>query len=421
MNKLKTFPLPRLYEMGSGLSSNKDQAGHGSPFVSFSVVFNNYFLPDELEDLMETTKAEQDIHSVREGDVLLTRTSETIDELAMSAVALKDYPDATFSGFLKRLRPISNETYAKYMAFYFRSPYFRRVITNNAFMTLRASFNEEIFKFLEASLPSYEQQRLIGDLLYGIERCAYIKRQIINATAKLIDSIYSRWFCEFEFESRETAGTYKSSGGTFEWSKELNRNIPIGWTVAPITKLSFVEVVNPGVDAFVERRYLATSDIKLLDISRGSIVKYETRESRANMQSEACTVWFAKMKNSVKHLYVSSNMDAFVDNLVLSTGFCGIKCDAVGFEYVASVVNNPWFERKKDSLAHGATQEAVNYDDLLLLKIPVPPKEILELYHERTEPLFRIIGESIIELERLNDLKEFLVPLFVNGQASIIE
>lgn len=130
--------------MASGISSTKEQAGHGSPFVSFSTVFNNYFLPDALPDLMDTSIKEQETYSIKKGDILITRTSETIDELAMSCVAVKDYPRATYSGFTKRLRPkTAGIAYHKYLAFYLRSQLFRKAVTNNAFMTLRASFNED--------------------------------------------------------------------------------------------------------------------------------------------------------------------------------------------------------------------------------------------------------------------------------------
>ena len=54
---------------------------------------------------MDTNEKEQEIYSIKTGDVLITRTSETIDELAMSCVAVRDYPGATYSGFTKRLRP----------------------------------------------------------------------------------------------------------------------------------------------------------------------------------------------------------------------------------------------------------------------------------------------------------------------------
>ncbi|BBV49965.1 hypothetical protein STW0522CIT30_12250 [Citrobacter portucalensis] len=140
--------------MASGISSAKEQAGHGSPFLSFSVVFNNYFVPDLLSDLMDTSEKEKETYSIKSGDIFLTRTSEVVDELAMSCVAVKDYPNATFSGFLKRLRPTQDHiTYPKFMAFYLRSPMFRKTMTNNAVMTLRASLNEAIFSYLELLLP----------------------------------------------------------------------------------------------------------------------------------------------------------------------------------------------------------------------------------------------------------------------------
>ncbi len=149
MNKLTKYAFADLYAMASGISTTKEQAGHGRPFVSFSTVFNNYFLPDTLPDLMDTSLKEQETYSIKEGDILVTRTSETIDELAMSCVAVKDYPSATYSGFTKRLRPLTTGiAYDKYLAFYLRGYLFRKAVTNNAFMTLRASFNEDIFSFL---------------------------------------------------------------------------------------------------------------------------------------------------------------------------------------------------------------------------------------------------------------------------------
>src|ERR1700734_3298822 len=96
MNKVKSYKFSDLYTMNSGISTKPEQAGHGGPFLSFKTVFNNHFLPSELIDLMNTSENEQEIYSIQEGDIFLTRTSETLDELGMSSVAVQDYPKATF-------------------------------------------------------------------------------------------------------------------------------------------------------------------------------------------------------------------------------------------------------------------------------------------------------------------------------------
>ncbi len=179
MNKIKKYLFSELYEMSSGISSTKDQADHGAPFLSFSTVFNNYFLPEELKDKMDTTPKEQETFSIKKGDIFVTRTSETIDELAMSCVAMKDYPNATYSGFVKRLRPKTSEIVDdKFIAFYLRSKLFRKTMENNATMTLRASFNEDIFSFLSLYLPPYKEQVRIGKLLYSIEEKIQYNKKI---------------------------------------------------------------------------------------------------------------------------------------------------------------------------------------------------------------------------------------------------
>ena len=51
--------LDELYEVHNGLSKGRQFFGSGHPFLSFSTVFNNYFIPPELYDLVESTEKEQ--------------------------------------------------------------------------------------------------------------------------------------------------------------------------------------------------------------------------------------------------------------------------------------------------------------------------------------------------------------------------
>lgn len=200
MSKLNKYKLDTLYEISSGISTKPEQYGNGTPFLSFSTIFNNYFIPDELKELMNTTEKEQELYSIKKGDIFLTRTSETLNELAMSCVALKDYPQATFSGFAKRLRPIQeNITYDKFMGFFLRSEYFRKIIDNNAIMTLRASFNEKIFSYLNVELPEYEEQVKIGNLLHFIEEKIKTNNKINIELEKLAKTLYDYWFVQFDF------------------------------------------------------------------------------------------------------------------------------------------------------------------------------------------------------------------------------
>ena len=128
--------LGEIFDFSSGLSKNAKEFGFGFPFLSFKTVFYNYFIPDGIKDLVNTNEKEQEKCSIKKGDVFLTRTSETLDELGMSCVALIDYPKATFNGFTKRLRPKTLKVIdPKFTGYYFRSQKFRDSVTSMTSMT----------------------------------------------------------------------------------------------------------------------------------------------------------------------------------------------------------------------------------------------------------------------------------------------
>ncbi len=203
------------------------------------------------------------------------------------------------------------------------------------------------------------------------------------------------------------------------YSKRLNREIPADWKVESIISNTISEPIKPGVELFGKKTYLATADVNGTTISSGSIISYDNREGRANMQPTVFSVWFAKMKNSIKHLYLNAQMQPLIDHSILSTGFCGLQCTEQSFEYIASFIEHSYFETLKDTLAHGATQESVNNDDLLGLTMLTPSESVLQRFHDITKPLYAEISKNICENQRLTALRDWLLPMLMNGQATI--
>lgn len=163
MSKWQEVYLNEAFDIGSGLSKPAEDFGSGFPFLSFKEIFNNFFVPEDSPELVESSEEERDKCSVKKGDVFLTRTSETVKELGMSCVALKDYENATFNGFTKRLRPNSDfEVVPEYAGYYFRSSKFRNEVTALSSASTRASLNNEMLGRLKIVLPSKKEQEEIA-------------------------------------------------------------------------------------------------------------------------------------------------------------------------------------------------------------------------------------------------------------------
>ena len=415
MNKLKRYALSSLYDMASGISTTKEQAGHGSPFVSFSTVFNNYFLPEELPDLMDTSAKEQEVYSVKKGDIFVTRTSETIDELAMSCVATKDYPCATFSGFTKRLRPKTEGiAYDKYMGFYLRSEWFRKTVTNNAFMTLRASFNEDIFSFLNFYLPDYDVQVRIGDFLYSIEKKIIVNKKISSTLAAMAKMIYDYWFAQFDFPDTE-GKPYRSSGGAMVWNEQIKRVIPVGWGVG-----NLYAIADP-INGLACQKYRPKENeeslpvVKIKEMHEGiteetELVSVNIPEKHKIFDGDILFSWSATLE--VMYWFGGdAGLNQHIFKVVPINGF---SKEYVYHQFSAYVINFvKMAEARKTTMGHITT------DHLEQSRIVLPPSEIVQAFSEIVEPIHEKIGQCQKENRELIKLRNWLLPMLMNGQATV--
>lgn len=273
---------------------------------------------------------------------------------------------------------------------------------------------------VEVFLPDIVTQRKIGKCLYDIEKKVNLNNAINDNLEQQLTTLYDYWFTQFDFPDKN-GKPYQSSGGKMVMNNGLKKKIPVGWNVESIYSNHLSSIIKPGVAKFDTKTYFATADVKGTSISSGTLIDYENRENRANMQPSVNSVWFAKMKNSIKHLYLNEEMLPIISNSILSTGFCGLQCSDVSFEYMASYISNTYFETHKDMLAHGATQEAVNNDDLSGIHIVIPDDKTLQNYHRITYPIYSQISKNICENQELVKLRDWLLPMLMNGQATIAD
>lgn len=400
MSNLKTYKFSQLYDFSSGISTKPEQSGHGFPFISFSTVFNNYFLPDVIDDLMDTSEKERESYSVKKGDILLTRTSETIDELAMSSVALKDYPNTTYSGFTKRLRPLQNNvTYEKFMGFYLRSKLFRRTMTNNAVLTLRASLNEQIFSYLDLILPPYKEQIKIGDLLHLLNQKIELNNKINKELEAMAKTLYDYWFVQFDFPD-ENGKPYKSSGGKMVYNLELKREIPKGWDVKDLEEIC--EIYQP--QTISEKEMI--KDGKYFVFGANGIVgmydKYNHEDSEVTItcRGNSC----GTLNRTLPYSWITGN--AMVVRF---------KDDKIHNEYLMQLLS--W--TKMDNVITGSAQPQITRTNLAPLKILIPKNNILDNFSQKMEFNINLQLKNIEQNQELAKLRDWLLPMLMNGQVKV--
>lgn len=416
MNKLTEYQFVNLYNISSGISTTKEQAGHGYPFVSFSTIFNNYFLPENLPDVMDTSEQERITYSVKKGDIFLTRTSETFDELALSSVALKDYPDATFSGFAKRLRPkTSGIAYAIYLGFYLRGYLFRRAVTNHSILTLRASFNENIFSFLKLYLPEYDQQKKIGDFLYLLEKKIQLNNTINAELESAARTLYDYWFTQFDFPD-ENGKPYRTNGGAMVWSEELKREVPKGWKT--VTLRDVLDNITEGTKPGEHLKGLFYSPLDVIPIRKMSFYggkSYKNANSSLLLYKEN-DILLGAMRVHFHRVCISAH-----DGITRSTTIVlrPKKNDLLPFLF--EVINSEKTIAYAVNLSSKSQQPYINWEgELENYRFAIPYDEQLMLhYSKHISSLISRVKNNERENYELATLRDFLLPLLINGQVTV--
>ena len=161
-------------QLQNGISKGGEFFGKGFPFVSYGDVYKNYELPHSVSGFIDTTEDERAKYSVEYGDIFFTRTSETIEEVGFSCVCKRSIPNATFAGFIIRLRPFcaDEKILTDYAKYYFRGEHIRAYLVKEMNLVTRASLGQTLLKGMSVIVPPKSVQKEIAE--YLDDKCADI-------------------------------------------------------------------------------------------------------------------------------------------------------------------------------------------------------------------------------------------------------
>ena len=160
-----TLRLRFLGTFQNGISKAGEFFGSGYPFVSYGDVYKNEVLLTVPSGLVESSESERELYSVQKGDVFFTRTSETKEEIGIVAVCKETIPNATFAGFLIRMRPTTNAATTDFLRYYFSCGLQREYFAKEMTLVTRASLGQDLLKNMVVTIPPTEEQQEIVNYL----------------------------------------------------------------------------------------------------------------------------------------------------------------------------------------------------------------------------------------------------------------
>lgn len=172
-NEWVSKQLGTIGETIGGLSGKSaEDFGKGRPFVTYKQVFNSSEIDFSECALVQVSENETQ-NKLQYGDVLVTMSSETPDEVGYTAVVTdKNTPECYLNSFCFIYRLFDNESIdVKFLIYLFSSDVYRTAVVRIAQGITRFNISKTKFKDIELTIPeTKEEQRKIAKTLSSIDK-----------------------------------------------------------------------------------------------------------------------------------------------------------------------------------------------------------------------------------------------------------
>ena len=306
---------------------------------------------------------------------------------------------------------------AEYLYYYLKY-HIREVEALGSGTTFKEVSKEAIEEY-DVKLPDLEIQKKIANVLSEVDNKIANNNAICAELEAMAKLLYDYWFVQFDFPD-ENGKPYKSSGGKMVWSKELNGEIPEGWTIVPLKeKCRCLLGGTPNRD---KKEYWNGT---INWINSGKV-----NDFRINGPSEKITD--AGLANSSTYLLPANTVVLAITGAtlgqvsILNIESCAnqsvigiIETKEVPTEYIY-----PWIINSLKLLLNkqtGAAQPHVNKNDVQSLPLPLPNEQIMTAYMTYARDAYKTILVLEQETQELASLRDFLLPMLMNGQVGFKE
>lgn len=286
------------------------------------------------------------------------------------------------------------------------------------------SMTQKAYEQIKILLPDLPTQRAIAHILSQLDEKIELNRKINAELESLARTLYGYWFMQFDFPNVD-GKPYRQNGGAFEYNKQMNRNIPVGWQVKTVKHC--VKKISTGLNPrknFVlgkgTNKYLTIKNIdngRLLFDSCDLIDDEALKIIHARSDISVGDILFTSIDPVGRLYYILEKPEGWdINESVFSVR---TNTQIVSNEYLYSVFDSDYFKAQTLPLMTGSVQKGIRIAALESIPLVVPEARIIKAYTEKVRSIYERKAKIEKESIELAALRDFLLPLLMNGQVTV--
>ncbi|MBE9219731.1 restriction endonuclease subunit S [Dolichospermum flos-aquae] len=421
MSDWKTAKLGNLAEVQTGpfgsQLKNEQYITGGTPVVTVEHITNFLIEDFTYPSVTDEDKNRLKKYTLKAGDIVFSR----VGSVDLSALVKNHQDGWLFSSRMLRVR-VKEKLNTKFLSYYLRQSSVRQFIINTSVGSTMPSINTELLKNLPVVYCSLEKQKKIAAVLSSLDDKIELNNRINSELENLAKTIYDYWFVQFDFPD-ENGKPYKSSGGKMVYNQELKREIPAGWEVGTLSKLGDIaggstpSTKNPLNFCHNGTAWITPKDLSLnvgnKFISKGELDVTEPGIKEASLKIYPKGTILLSSRAPIGYMAIARN------EVTTNQGFKSfIPNKRFSIPFVYYTVKNSMNAIIKQ--ASGSTFKEVSLTTLKdNVYICLPSNIIVDFYTKKVNAIFR--QQDILEQEnqQLTQLRDWLLPMLMNGQITI--
>jgi len=379
---------------------------------NYTDVYNNWSIKKNMtNNFMVATckKSEFEKFLLKKGQVAITKDSETPDDIGVSTYIAEDFEDVVLGYHLALITPFKDKLNGQYLNYYFNTNHLQKYFENNTGGSgQRYSLSIDTIKETPIFLPSLQIQTAIARVLSSLEEKIELNNKTNKELENLAKTIYEYWFvqnADKRWEMRKIVELIKNQKNG-DWGKETKQGnytekvICIrGTDINSLTGNNELKAPERYILKKNNDKFLADGDF-VIEISGGSPTQSTGRIA-----------------------YILDEMLKGFENPLICSNFCkAITLENKNLFYYFIFTWKQLYDNGLFFGYEGKTSGIKNFlfDNFVsFYKIAVPTIPILQKFNKTVSPIFSEIIERRKESAYLAQLRDFLLPLLMNGQVKV--
>ncbi len=233
----------------------------------------------------------------------------------------------------------------------------------------------------------------------------------LEQQAKLL---YNYWFTQFDFPD-ENGKPYRSSGGQMVWNDTLKREIPLGWEAYNIKQLTTITWGQCPDGANILPIDTIEDDVLDYcsgagDMKNGFVVKCKAKTNGSKRLSKA---------NDILVSIAGKIGDMCVVDHTISLGRAAMAFSANNpNEHLYLYITLSLLNKKMTTISSGSIQKVINSNHIDEFNFAYN-QQIVKKWSSKYNLIFSQLISLSQENERLITFRDWLLPMLMNGQATV--